>query len=52
MVKKADIPAHLVETALSLAAERGWRELSLNQIATAAKLPLSEVYPVYRSKRA
>jgi AcrR family transcriptional regulator len=52
MVKKADIPAHLVETALSLAAERGWRELSLSQIATAAKLPLSEVYPVYRSKRA
>jgi AcrR family transcriptional regulator len=51
MVKKADIPRHLIDTALALAAERGWRELSLSAIAAAAELPLSKVYPVYRSKR-
>ena len=51
MVKKADIPEHLIETALRLAAERGWKDLSLAEIAEAAGLPMSKVYPVYRSKR-
>ncbi len=52
MVKKADIPGHLVDAALAAAAERGWRSLSLNDIAEAGGLPLSKVYPVFRSKRA
>ena len=52
MVKKADIPRHLVDTALAVAADRGWRTLSLAEIAAAAKLPLSQVYPVFRSKQA
>ena len=52
MVKKADIPGHLVDAALAAAAERGWRSLSLDDIAEAAGLPLSKVYPVFRSKRA
>ncbi|MFQ5954733.1 MAG: TetR family transcriptional regulator [Kiloniellales bacterium] len=52
MVKKADIPRHLVDTALAAAAERGWQSLSLNDIADAAGLPLSKVYPVFGSKRA
>jgi len=52
MVKKADIPRHLVETAFAAAAERGWRSLSLNDIAAEAKLPLSKVYPVFGSKQA
>lgn len=50
MVKKADIPKHLVATALRLAAERGWRDLSLSEIAAEAGLAMAQVYPVYRSK--
>ncbi len=52
MVKKADLPKHLIETALKLAAERGWAELSLAEIAEAAELPLSQVYEVFPSKPA
>ena len=52
MVKKADIPGHVIDTAMKLAAERGWRDLSLAEIADAAKLPLSKVYPVFPSKTA
>lgn len=52
MVKKADIPKHLIDTAFALAAERPWHEISLAAIAEAAKLPLSKVIPVYPSKPA
>lgn len=52
MAKKADIPNQVIDAALALAAERGWRDLSLTDIAAAAKLPLSKVYPVYSSKTA
>lgn len=51
MVKKADIPREIIETALRLAAESGWRDLSLATIAAAAKLPLAKVYPVFSSKQ-
>ena len=47
MVKKADIPDHVIETAMALAAEGRWRDLSLAEIAEAAKVPLAKVYPVY-----
>ncbi|MEE8536313.1 MAG: TetR family transcriptional regulator, partial [Kiloniellales bacterium] len=52
MVKKADLPKEIIETALRLAAETGWRDLSLAAIAAAAKLPLAKVYPVFSSKQA
>jgi AcrR family transcriptional regulator len=52
MVKKAEIPDHVIDTAMRLAAERGWRDLALAEIADAAKLPLSKVYPVFPSKAA
>ncbi len=52
MVKKADHPKHLVETALKLAAEKGWRDLSLAEIAEAAELPLGKAYQVFSSKQA
>ena len=52
MVKKADLPKHIIETAFALAAEQGWRDLSLAQIAEAAKVPLSTLYPLFPSKRA
>ncbi len=52
MVKKAEIPKHIVDTALKLAAERGWQELKLVDIASAADLPLATVIGTYRSKSA
>ncbi len=52
MVKKADIPRHVIDTAMKLAAERGWRDLSLAEIADAAGVPLSKVHPVFPSKAA
>jgi AcrR family transcriptional regulator len=52
MVKKAEIPDHIIDTAMALAAERGWRDLSLAEIADAAKLPLSVVYAEFPSKQA
>ena len=51
MVKKADIPDHVIDTALALAAERGWSELSLGEIAAEAGVPLSKVYPHFASKQ-
>jgi AcrR family transcriptional regulator len=50
--KRPDIPNQVIDAALALAAERGWRELNLADIAEAAKLPLSKVHPVYSSKAA
>ncbi len=52
MVRKADRPKHIIECALALAAERSWKDISLNHIAVAAKLPLSEVYGSFPSKTA
>ena len=52
MVKKADIPDHMIDTAMKLAAEGRWRDLSLAEIAEAAKLPISKVTPVYASRQA
>jgi AcrR family transcriptional regulator len=52
MVKKADLAKHLIDTALGLAAERGWRDLSLAEIAEAAKVPLGKAYQIYPSKQA
>jgi len=52
MVKKADIPDHVIDTAMKLAAEGRWRDLSLAEIAEAAKVPISKVYPVYPSRQA
>lgn len=52
MVKKADIPRHIVDSALKLAADQGWRDTGLGDIAEAAKLPLGAVLSVYPSKTA
>ena len=52
MVKKADVPRHIVATALELAALQGWRHTTLGDVAAAAKLPLGEVLAVYPSKTA
>ncbi len=50
--KKPDIPDQVIDAAMALAAARGWRGLTLADIAEAAKLPLSKVHPVYASKAA
>jgi AcrR family transcriptional regulator len=42
----------IIDAALTLAAERGWRGLSLAAIAKAAELPLAEVYAIFPSKQA
>lgn len=47
-----DVSAKIIEAAMKLAAEEGWRDLSLARIADAAKLPLSKVYPEFPSKQA
>ncbi len=52
MVKKADIPKHVVSTALRLAAERGWRDLTLAEIADEAGVKLADLHHVYSSKGA
>ena len=52
MVKKADIPRHIVATALDLAATQGWRDTTLADIAAAAKLSLADVRAHYASKTA
>lgn len=52
MVKKADIPDHVIDRALELAATSGWRGLSLAEIAEEAGVPLSKVYPHFGSKQA
>lgn len=49
---QTDVRRHIIETALTLAATGGWRDLSLADIAEAARLPLSQVYPVFPSKGA
>lgn len=52
MVKKADIPRHIVSTALALAASQGWRDTTLGDIADAAKIALGELLAIYPSKTA
>jgi len=52
MAKKADTRTRIVDAAMRLAAERGWRRLSMIDIAEAAKLPLAELYAHTRSKAA
>ncbi|MCZ4281868.1 TetR family transcriptional regulator [Kiloniella laminariae] len=51
-MKKTDIPNHVLQTAMRLSIEQGWQNLSLAEIAVAAKLPLSELYAIFPSKAA
>ncbi len=49
---EVDVGKKAIDTALKLAAERGWRDLSLAEIAEAAGLDLAQLYPRYSSKQA
>ena len=49
--QSVDVTQQIIDTAFELAVERGWRDLSLAEVAEAAGLPLSAVYPVFPSKQ-
>ena len=42
MAKKTDPKKHVIDTAFELAAKRGWRALTLGDIAEAAGLTLAQ----------
>lgn len=50
--KAAGASRNAVDVALSLAAEKGWRDLALADIAAGAGLTLAELYAQYPSKQA
>ena len=52
MVKKADIGATVIGTAIDLAAERGWRSLTLAEISAKSGVKLPELYRTFESKSA
>ncbi|MDX1423051.1 MAG: hypothetical protein R3322_07925 [Kiloniellales bacterium] len=49
---KVDVADRVIETAMTLAAAGRWRDLSLAEIAEAAKVPIAKVYPLYPSRQA
>ena len=52
MVKKADPAPSVIKTAIGLAAERGWRDLTLADIAAGSGMALPELYRHFPSKSA
>ena len=52
MVRKADRPKHIVESALKAALAAGWARLTLRDIATAADMSLADVHAIYPGKSA
>ena len=47
-----DLPRQVIDAAFGLAVERGWRDLSLADIAEAAGVPLTRLYALFPSKQA
>jgi AcrR family transcriptional regulator len=50
MVKKADLSRRIIDTALSLAGEKGWRATTMADIAARAEITLAEIYRVFPAK--
>ncbi len=50
MVKKTQVPQHILDAALALAGEKGWGRVSLADIAARSRMPLPEVYAEFPSK--
>ena len=46
----AGTPDHIIDTTMELIAGRGWREVALGDIATAAGLSLAQLYALFPSK--
>ncbi|MSP68184.1 MAG: TetR family transcriptional regulator [Alphaproteobacteria bacterium] len=52
MARKADVSTRVIQAAMARAAAGGWHGLGLAAIATAARVPLAEVYEHFPSKTA
>ena len=52
MPRKTDYPRLIVDNALELAAEKGWAQTSLNDVAAAAGRSLAALHGTYPSKTA
>ena len=50
MVKKADLPRHIIDTAMKLAGEKGWRATTMADIAARGEISLAEIYRVFPAK--
>jgi len=50
--RPADLASRLIDAALALAAERGWRDVTLRDIAEAAGVGLAETHAVFPSRQA
>ena len=50
--KTADLSDKVINSALALAAETGWKKLSLVEIAAAAEVSIADLYQLYPSKSA
>jgi AcrR family transcriptional regulator len=50
MVKKADLSRQIIDTALTLAGEKGWRATTMADIAARAEISLAEIYRVFPTK--
>lgn len=50
--KPTDMEGRLIDAMLDLAASRGWRDISLSDIAGAAGVKVADLYPTYPSKMA
>lgn len=50
MGNKAELQEHIVRSALDLAAERGWRPLTMTEIAGRAQVSLDELYDHFPTK--
>ncbi|MGP1397387.1 MAG: TetR/AcrR family transcriptional regulator [Inquilinaceae bacterium] len=50
MVKKSDPSERIAAAALDLIAERGWRRLTMSDLADGAKVSLAELYALYPTR--
>ena len=50
--KRKDVPQAIIESALTLAASRGWARVGLGDIAEAAEVSLAELRAEFSSKSA
>ena len=52
MARKIDLPTRVIQAAMDRAAQQGWRQLTMAEIASAARVPLAEMYGRFPSKGA
>ena len=50
MVKKADLSRHIIDTAIKLAGEKGWRATTMADITTKGEISLAEISRVFPAK--